>query len=119
MNQKHAREARIVNRTVGNLVKKGELPVDVATGITIIGSGPGKSHKLPRRVKSGFDKLSHRTKGRLTQFWRGMVAKSLMARGVTPKGNRKLHQAFKADPAKLSRRVRRAIQQAYRAAETP
>lgn len=85
VNEKHAREARILNRLAGKLKKRGDLPVD-EKGFTVVGPMVGY-HKLPRDVKRMFAGKTHREKRKLTYYWRGAVAHSLTKHGVTPKGN--------------------------------
>lgn len=104
MNQKHAREARIINRVAGTLVKKEERPVD-DRGV-VWGSA---RHKLPRAVKRMFERKNHREKGRVTRFWRGGVAHSLKARGITPKGDAKPRKKAPQTPSRSVRNNDRRI----------
>lgn len=105
MNEKHAREARIVNRLVGTLVKKGDLPVNPETGATLLGRERGKHHKLPRAVKRSFDRLTHKQKARRTIYWRSGVAASLKSHGVVPKGE----AARPSKPARVASRSQRRL----------
>lgn len=88
MNEKHAREARIVNRVVGRLVKKSQIPLDGAGRVMI---GDGKHHKLPRAVKRMWEGMTHRKRARTSLYWRSGVAASLKARGIEldPPGSKK------------------------------
>lgn len=113
MNHKHAREARIVNRAVGALAKKRDLPVDVGTGATILGNGPGRRHKVPRTVKRHFDALSHKQKGKVSRYWRSGVARSLTARGILPKGSAAMFVVREGQT--LSRAKRRQLDRELRA----
>lgn len=104
MNEKHAREARIVNRVVGGLGKRGS----------------GKPHKLPRAVKANFEGKSHRERGALSATWRGLVAKKLEAAGIELNGARKirlkegrdvidLRQWFRQQPRGKRNNIRRVF----------
>jgi hypothetical protein len=83
MNEKHAREARTINRAAGTLVKKGTMLTVEREGAQV--QVPGR-YKLPRAVKRAFDLKTHRAKGKFTKLWRSGVAHSLKTKGVLPKG---------------------------------
>ena len=106
MNQKHAREARIVNRIVGTLGKRRDLGINPDTGVSFIPLG-GKGHKLPREVKRAHEARNHRERGKITRFWRSKCATYLVMRGIVPKG-RNTKPARLDAPSRSERRRRRA-----------
>jgi hypothetical protein len=83
MNEKHAREARIINRIVGKLVLR-TYPEDGTTH-NVRKLGP---YKLARNVKAMWESLPHAVRGTTAKVWRGHVAAGLIAKGVELAGQR-------------------------------
>lgn len=120
MNEKHAREARIINRMLGNLKKPNELPFDEKTGVRI-----GRS-KLSKVVKNSFDAQSHRKRGKLTRSWRRGVVKYLKDRGITLNAVRQTRRLLERDVVdgrqwfrSQPRSVRNAIRREYNRNNAP
>lgn len=106
MNEKHAREARIMNRVAGFMVKKG---VEATFKHPQTGQLVQKPHKLPRQVKRNWDQYGYRQRAKLSIHWRSGVAFNIKLSGGTPKGDLpKLPKTERQQWREMSRSRRKA-----------